>query len=56
MLKRASTISGPVAAAPLCAGPAAPQSAPPDATAAAKDLVATMRLDDQFNALMRVIL
>jgi len=39
----------------LAAGPAFPQSPPPDAMAAARELVVTMQMADQFKAIMPTI-
>jgi uncharacterized protein len=55
MLKRSLTIAGLVAVALFCAGPAVPQSAPPDAVAAARDLVAAMKLSDQFKTIVPML-
>jgi hypothetical protein len=44
-----------VAAVVLVAGPARPQSPPPDALTAARELIVTMRSADQFKAILPVI-
>ena len=56
MLKRSLAIAGLVAVILFCAAPAVPQSAPPDAVVAAKDLVATMKWGDQLRAVLPIIM
>jgi uncharacterized protein len=55
MTLRAATIGGMLAALILSAAPAAPQSPPADATAAARDLVAAARAADQIKTLLPLI-
>jgi len=45
-----------VAAALLGAGPAASQPASPDATAAARELLTTMRMADQLKAILPLLM
>ena len=55
MRKHSWILAACVAVCLLAAGPAHSQSPPPDAMAAARELLATMRFTDQFKALLPVI-